>query len=341
MSGNASTTLEPNPSTMAALVSTGLTEEETYILGGWDLAICCVLFLQGVLCSQFAHYTDFMKRDSMRIKLFVAGLAFLTTLKTLECLAIMWTQNVTLFADVEAASTMWTTAWFSKITVLLETIVAFYVQMFFCYRLWEISGNIFIAISCIIVFSFALICGVLETFYVFTVQKVGLTLTSPWFETHMGVALFGDLVLTGSIIFWLLRHNKAANSRGSTATTIVSSLVRLAVQSAAPVALCTLINFIVIMLRAHTPSGTPALLMVDFITNNILPQLYAWSAMWTLNSREETVAAGNTPYTVNLGSSSSNVKTGQIPHATESAITSESSAIMHQDHLNSQAFSEV
>jgi hypothetical protein len=40
-----------------------------------DLAICADLFLQGVLCAQFAHYTDMNQRDSVLMKLFVAGLA--------------------------------------------------------------------------------------------------------------------------------------------------------------------------------------------------------------------------------------------------------------------------
>ncbi|KAJ6512970.1 hypothetical protein C8R45DRAFT_330936 [Mycena sanguinolenta] len=328
--------LEPGPSTMASLVSTGLTEEETYILGGWDLAICFVLFLQGVLCSQFAHYMDF-KRDSVQIKLFVAGLALLTTLKTLECLAIMWKQNVTLFADVDAASTMWKTAWFSEISLLLGAIVAFYVQMFFCHRLWAISRNIYNAITCIIVFSFALICIVLATFYVFTVRNNGSKLRSHWFQIYMGAVVFGDFILTGSIIFWLLRHNKAVISRGPTST-VLDSLVQLAIQSTVPVSVCSFINFVASMLRSRRPSNSA--LMIEFITN-ILPQLYAWSAMWTLNSRDEIVAAGNTPHTLNLGTSSSNIKTWQIPYASESAITNESTMMRQEDHVNSQMFSEV
>ncbi|KAJ7820262.1 hypothetical protein B0H14DRAFT_3736137 [Mycena olivaceomarginata] len=49
------------------------TEMRTYILGGWDLGVCFSLFLQGVLCAQFAHYTSRNKRDLIWIKLFVAG----------------------------------------------------------------------------------------------------------------------------------------------------------------------------------------------------------------------------------------------------------------------------
>ncbi|KAJ7309243.1 hypothetical protein DFH08DRAFT_823662 [Mycena albidolilacea] len=53
-----------------------------------DLAGSADLFLQGVLCSQFAHYTDVNDNDSWLMKLFVAGLAMLTTLKTVQILLL-------------------------------------------------------------------------------------------------------------------------------------------------------------------------------------------------------------------------------------------------------------
>ncbi|KAJ6469301.1 hypothetical protein C8R45DRAFT_428342 [Mycena sanguinolenta] len=310
-------------------------------LGGWDLAICFTVFLQGVLCSQFTHYMGSgARRDSLHIKLFVAGLALLTTLKTSQGLAIMWIQNVTLFGNVKVASTMWHTAWYSRLTVLLKPTVAFYVQVFFCYRLWAISRNVYIVILCAVVFLFAFICGVLTSFYVFIGQRIGVNLTNHWFEIEMEVMVFGDFVLTGSIIFWLLRHNKAVLSRGPTAT-ILSSLVRLAVQSAAPISLCSLINLTVMILRASAPDN-PGFLMLNLITNNILPHLYAWSAMWTLNSRDEIVAAGNIQYTLNLGiaSHASDVKTGQIPHASNGAVTDESPGTGPEAQASSQTFSE-
>ncbi|KAF7374681.1 hypothetical protein MSAN_00353100 [Mycena sanguinolenta] len=317
---------------MTSLVFSRPSEAQSHILGGWDLAICFTLFLQGLLCSQFAHYMGSNRGDFIRIKLFVAGLALLTTLKTMESLAIMWIQNVILFENVDAASTMWNTDWISK-ALILEATVAFYVQMFFCYRLWAsvfgyitlsahgsttaqaISRNVYIVSICITVFFVGIILGVVAIVFIFTVNRVGLTLASHWFAAHLGIVLCGDFMLTGSIVFWLLRHNESVLSRGPTAN-ILSSLVRLTVQSAAPVALCALVNFVVVLLRASRPSSS-VLLMIDFITNNTLPQLYAWSAMWTLNSRDEIVAAGNSPhYTVDLGTSSLHMKTGQISHET-------------------------
>ncbi|KAJ6469293.1 hypothetical protein C8R45DRAFT_428197 [Mycena sanguinolenta] len=333
--------LVPDPRTpvMPFLVSRVLTETQASILGGSDLATCFTLFLQGVLCSQFSRYMDSVKRDSVQIKLFVAGLALLTTIKTSECLAMMWTQNVTLFENVKVASTLWQTAWYSKLAVLLKVAVPFYVQLFFCYRLWAISRNVYVVMICIMVFSFALVCGVLATFYLFTAgtTAAGLNLMNRWVERHMGVVVFGDLILTGSIIFWLLRHNKAVLSRGPTAT-ILSSLVRLAVQSAVPLTLCSLINFGVSTYRPNV-HGTQAFLKLNFITTGILPQLYAWSAMWTLNSRDEIAAGGNTPYTIDLGIASceSDVNNGQLPHASNGAVTNESAAT-HQ--ASSQTFGE-
>jgi hypothetical protein len=47
-----------------------------------DLTIYAALFLQGVFCAKFAQYANLNKRDSVWLKLFVAGLALLTMLKT-------------------------------------------------------------------------------------------------------------------------------------------------------------------------------------------------------------------------------------------------------------------
>ncbi|KAJ7835582.1 hypothetical protein B0H14DRAFT_3142007, partial [Mycena olivaceomarginata] len=245
-------------------------ETVTYTLGAW-----------GVLCAQFGHYMSLNKRDSIWMKLFVAGLALLTTLKTLESLAIMWIQNVTMFGDREAGSNIWHKHWVWEVTIPLEAATAFYVQLFFCRRLWAISGNTYLVIVCITLFLFGLISGVVTTFYLFTNT---LKPTARWGGGHLVLVLCGDLLLTGSTICYLLRHShQCALSRGPAAT-ILSRLRRLTLQSAAPAALCVLIHFSGNM-GMNATSWTPALAMINVIANMVLPQLYAWSAMWTLNSR--------------------------------------------------------
>ncbi|KAJ7314630.1 hypothetical protein DFH08DRAFT_429122 [Mycena albidolilacea] len=270
---------------------------ETCMLGAWDLGACSCLFLEGVLCAQFAHYLSLNKRDSIWMKLFVAGLVLLTTLKSLQSLAMMWIQNVTLFGDREAASNIWQKHWVWYTSITLEAITAFYVQMFFCRRLWAISRNVYLVITCITLFLFGLVSGVVMTFYIFTST---LEMAVRWIGIHLGVVLCGDLLLTGSTICYLLRHSHQCALTHGPAATILNRLRRLTLQSAAPAALCALINFAGDT-RVNATTWMPALAMVNFIPNMSLPQLYAWSAMWTLNSRAEIcLAAEGCSYTINL-----------------------------------------
>jgi hypothetical protein len=56
----------------------------------------------------------------------------------------------------------------------------------------------------------------------------------------------------------------------------------------------------------RSTAWNPVLLGIAIVANMALPQLYAWSAMWTLNSREDIyLAAQNCPYTIDLGALSS------------------------------------
>ncbi|KAF8215527.1 hypothetical protein K438DRAFT_2007901 [Mycena galopus ATCC 62051] len=274
---------------------TPTTNSARYVLGGWDLSICFALFLQGVVCSQFAHYMTLKKRDSLRMKLFVAGLAVLTTVKSMQCLAIIWKQTVEPFVDLEAT-------WIANINIILEATVAFYVQIFFSHRLWALSRNPYLVITCLTLFVFGLISGALATFFIFTTSNME-TITG-WVSVHLGVVLCGDLLLTGSTIFWLLRHSsQSVLARGPTAT-ILSALLHLTLQASpkSPPALCALVIFGVAV-RLHIANGlVPILMMLNYMAIMVLPQLYAWSAMWTLNSRDKiTSAAENAPYTVDLG----------------------------------------
>ncbi|KAJ6462220.1 hypothetical protein C8R45DRAFT_1080748 [Mycena sanguinolenta] len=268
---------------------------EIAVLGGLDLAISANVFLQGVLCAQFAHYTNVNTRDPLWLKLFVTGLALLTTLKTIQVLGVMWIQNVTQFGNPGAAFRLWTTHWAPKFTPILEVLTAVYVQSFFCRRLWKISGNIYIVILCIIAFAFAVVSGIVAVFFTYT------NMFSPkygtWMSIHLGAALCADLLLTGSTAFYLLRHSKTVLPRGPTAP-ILNSLRRVTIQSAAPAALCALINFVAVMLLYKRIAILVAA-TIGGSSNTVLPQLYAWSAMWTLNSRKDMrLAADNSQYTL-------------------------------------------
>ncbi|KAJ6541476.1 hypothetical protein B0H19DRAFT_1173322 [Mycena capillaripes] len=262
------------------------TSAQTATLGGWDISISVVLFLQGVLCGQFAYYTNVNKRDSVWLKLFVAGLALLTTLKTIQVLAVMWIQNVTLFHNPEAASSLWETYWVPKLSPIFESVAAVYVQSFFCRRLWKISHNAYIVVVCMTSFTLALVSG-------------GVTV---WFIVpHLGAVLCGDLLLTGSTVFYLLLSPSSDNTSKCPRQNVLL-IINSKCQSAAPGALCALINFVSAVVSAvlvHTqPGNTSFSSMISSVSNTVLPQLYVWAAMWTLNSREDIHLADNNQCTL-------------------------------------------
>ncbi|KAJ7364802.1 hypothetical protein DFH08DRAFT_799115 [Mycena albidolilacea] len=305
------------------------TKAEAYILGGWDLGLCFSLFLQGVLCAQFAHYTSLNKRDSIWMRLFVAGLALMTTLKSLHSLVLMWIQNVTTFGDLETGSNLWHTHWLSKLTLILEAITAFYIQMFFCRRLWVISRNAYLVAVCTILFLAGLISSAIATFYIYTNATELMVI---WVGVHLGVILCGDLVLTGSTIFYLPPHHvhpqlsTAGNTPGKWNLHLGETVtLTIKPQSAAPAALCALTNFAGHTVQITMKTRAPGLILLAFVTSMVLPYLYAWSAMWTLNSREG-ISVGSSHSETTQGQHQGNlepmtkVETGHLDSSPESMV---------------------
>ncbi|KAF8215555.1 hypothetical protein K438DRAFT_1954280 [Mycena galopus ATCC 62051] len=232
--------------------------QETLLkLGGWDLAICSALFLQGVLYAQFTRFLKKRDSNSIWLKFFVAGLTLMTTLKGLQALALMWIQNVLLFGN-------------------------------------SLSRNAYIVIACITLFTLGLVAAIVTTVFIFeNSPSLGFT---GWKTTHLGIVFCGDLFLTGSMVFWLLRHSETVLSRGPTAT-ILKSLLRVTIQ-APPAAICTFIAFVVTI---QCKAWTPVSVLINCIVTMVLPQLYAWSAMWALNWRHEICVRAAETYTINLG----------------------------------------
>ncbi|KAJ7255791.1 hypothetical protein B0H12DRAFT_1232959 [Mycena haematopus] len=282
-----------------------------YVLRGFDFATCTAVFTQGVLCAQFVWYMTESKRDSecLLLKIFVAGLALLTTMRTVQALAMSWLQNSAMFKDMATAATSYQSNWVFLTTLLTSAVISFYVQMFFCYRLWTLSRSFYLvaAVSALLILALALAC--VATYTVFTAVPKSIK----WTSAHLGVAMCGDLLLTAGTVFALLRHSKAALPRGRTAQ-ILNALLRLTLQSAAPSATCAFINFVVSIQMSRPNTDLRPILMITEITNMLQPKLYAISAMWTLNLRAEIRAAaedGPAIQTINIGDSDLNACVGR------------------------------
>ncbi|KAF8178301.1 hypothetical protein K438DRAFT_1977938 [Mycena galopus ATCC 62051] len=219
------------------------------------------------------------------MKLFVAGLALLTTLKSAQVLAITWIQNAAPFENLEAVHNLLKTKWLTQMNMILEAYMAFYVQIFFCHRLWALSHNVYIVVVAISLFIFALNAASVATNFFMSISISGL-----WLAVHLGLAMGGDLLQTGSIVFYLLQYSKAVLRRGPMAS-MLSSLIRLTIQART---FCALVNFVATIRYIRSPTTTSGLsmpLVISVFANVMLLKFYAMAAMWTLNSRDEICSA--------------------------------------------------
>ncbi|KAJ7760350.1 hypothetical protein B0H16DRAFT_1532029 [Mycena metata] len=209
------------------------------------------------------------------------------------------TQNVALFQSPGAAPNF-VNMWLSQMNLILEAGVAFYVQLFFCHRLWVLSHNVCIMVVAISLFIFALIAAsvgaclrYIHPLTTLNVLLTGFSLGLIIVSMHLGLAMGGDLLQTGSIVFYLLRHSQAVLRHGPVAS-MLSSLLRLTIQSAAPGAFCALVDFsatIQAVRSTKSKSGPSLAVMISVIANIMLPKLYAMAAMWTLNYPDEIRSA--------------------------------------------------
>ncbi|KAJ6488759.1 hypothetical protein C8R45DRAFT_826858 [Mycena sanguinolenta] len=245
-----------------------------------DLGVAGELILQGVLFAQFAHYWSLYKKDILILRVYASFLLFITTLKSVQCLVILWMQNVENFTDIGGAADLFFNAWPAQINLPFVALIAFYVQLFFCQRLWALSRNIYVVVFVVLLFLFALLAAFVSDYGVGPqLQFHHLMFNhSAAVAIHLGTVFAGDLVLCGSITYFLLKHSKQVLPQTAG---MLNAILKLTFQSAAPAAICALVNLIARKPALCRPAPTWGR------SNSILPKLYAISAMWTLNSRKD------------------------------------------------------
>ncbi|KAJ7276619.1 hypothetical protein C8J57DRAFT_1223357 [Mycena rebaudengoi] len=262
-----------------------------------DLGTHADLILQGILFAQFTNYwSKYNKLDSLFLKLFVLGLCIATTFKSAHAIAFVWFQNVEYFADIEKAANMFFTNWVTQSTTLIGGIIAFSVQAFFCRRLWIISNNIYVVAFVVLLFVFGLISGIAsQTAFIFSGQLFRVLASQTvghyheptnkviWGPIHYGTVVMGDVILSGTTIYFLLKRSQEAEAE---TVGILNRLTRIVFQSAVPVTVCALANFICSTLYTQHPSIAGATVLFVELSTMMPPKLYAISAMWTLNSRK-------------------------------------------------------
>ncbi|KAJ7444467.1 hypothetical protein FB451DRAFT_1568386 [Mycena latifolia] len=255
-----------------------------FVLGGWDIGVAGDLVLQGVIFAQFAYYMTLYKHDILLLRVFVWGLLLLTTLKSAQELAVIWSQNVQHFMEVEVAIDLFETTWFFQLNVSFVAVIAFYVQMFFCHRLWVISRNIYMVVLTTALFVFALVAAFVTSGFEFAHDRSQF---ENWIAVHLSTVFAGDIILCLSTTYFLLQHSQDVLPQTAG---ILNALLKLTIQSAAPAAICAFLNLIASQIPTNT--GFSGWTMLAIMMNSWLPKLYAFSALWTLNSRTGIAGEG-------------------------------------------------
>ncbi|KAJ7221944.1 hypothetical protein C8J57DRAFT_244890 [Mycena rebaudengoi] len=258
------------------LLDDTLAQQVSLFLGPWLIGAWFEILLQGVLFCQFVNYFSWYRDDKQGLKLSVAVLALLTILKSCQAFVVVWINFVEYFGDLRGAVFLNFTAWWQAGNTLMAALIGLLVQAYFCWRLYAISKKWWIAapIMALVVFSFV---GIIVS-YDYSTTRPDDPIIGVWMTVHLAIVCAADFLITLSTAFFLIRSKK--NILPQTVG-LINSLVRLTFQTAAPAALCALLNVLVL-----ETSKKPTL---SIIFNMPLPKLYAISMMWTLNARRALV----------------------------------------------------
>ncbi|KAJ7725549.1 hypothetical protein B0H16DRAFT_1781853 [Mycena metata] len=267
--------------------------EAIFWLGPWLVGGCLDLFLQGILMAQFVNYFTFYKDDKMALRIIVIILLLLTILKSIHAFAIIWIQSIVYFGDLQGAILLNYTTWWQSGNPLMVALIGFYVQLYFCWRLWGISKKWYVVGPIALLFLFGFISIVVGTYFITVVNLAEIT---NWFAAHLSSVFAGDIIMCFTTAHFLL---KTKNDVLPQTVGLITALVRLTFQTAAPAALCAMFNLI---FSQHNPGGSG---IISTAFNMMLPKLYAVSMMWTLNARR----------TIRVAHSSHNGKSNEISGA--------------------------
>ncbi|KAJ7229374.1 hypothetical protein C8J57DRAFT_1534517 [Mycena rebaudengoi] len=259
-------------------MSLSLSPEErrqvSLFLGPWLIGASLDFVLQGVLFCQFVNYYTRYRDEKRSLQCIVAVHLIATVLRSIQSFGLIWSNFIQHFGDVKGAILLNYTAWYQSGTPLTVAMIYFYVQCYFCFRLYIISRNIWIVGPIALLFLFTFVAMVVATDFI---SRSALTEEiRMWFAIHLSSVFAGDLSLTLTTAYFLIRTKKAVLPQTAG---LINALVRLTFQAAAPGALCEMLN---LLFSQYKPGG-PGKISTAF--NMPLPKLYAISTMWTLNAR--------------------------------------------------------
>ncbi|KAJ7362296.1 hypothetical protein DFH08DRAFT_1024317 [Mycena albidolilacea] len=264
-----------------------------YVLGGWLIGSSVVLLLEGILISQVNNYFSWYTEDPIRLKISVGVLFILTILKSIQSFAITWINSI-LFMRDPAGTIALNREWYQIINIPFGAVIAAYVQSYYCYRLWKLSGRWFYVAPLVTVMLLGLISAIITGIVIARSGK-----SSNWFAIHVSCTFATDILITASSTFFLLRARQKALSH---TRKLISGLIKICCQTALPATTATLIELICSRIggKSLKPQATNSIILVLL---DAVPIIYANCMLYILNTRRSLRSAGSS---AGLGNSNTN-----------------------------------
>ncbi|KZS99735.1 uncharacterized protein LAESUDRAFT_732913, partial [Laetiporus sulphureus 93-53] len=181
--------------------------------------------------------------------------------------------TVTNFGDYEV---LVFDTWSLSAQVTVAGVLTFFVQLFFAFRVYRLSGKKVIIPSVICFFSILqLACAIAYTVVGYRIQKFSASeKATPYTTCSLAAELACDSTIAGSMIYYLL-HSRSPFSKTNKA---VNLLITYALNT------CLLTNIFTIITLIAWLIWTKTLIYATFYF--VLTRLYSCSFMSTLNSRD-------------------------------------------------------
>ncbi|KAJ7607532.1 hypothetical protein FB45DRAFT_1131328 [Roridomyces roridus] len=275
-----------------------------YILGPWLIQLigtCVDLVFQGVLLAQFAKYFTMFPGDPPSLKIYVGVLLVLTCLKSMDAFAIIWRFIIprTSLSNPKAFYFEVGGSWYTGSTGAFGHTIALYVQSYYCFRLFVLCRRWYLvaAVSVLLLMSYVvMLIGVSLRAAPASALKVTPLRVSQTALSFQGRVLSSQTWCTRSVFtasvggrVRLDRDDGVLPPQGRrvspSSAGLLKALTVLAFQTAAPAVFCALLTFILSVVFPNRYDYVRATVAQG--PNILLPELYAFSLMWTLNARRE------------------------------------------------------
>ncbi|EIM84219.1 uncharacterized protein STEHIDRAFT_169981 [Stereum hirsutum FP-91666 SS1] len=244
------------------------------LLGVAFIGVIISTAIYGITCLQVYHYyTKHCAQDSAFLKSFVAALLVLDSLHVALLATFYYHYTVTNFGDYAVLAE---DTWSLLTQVAVGDILTLCVQMFFAFRIYQLSGNrMFIPIVIVLMATIQLalaIAYIVKGFHVLFFSNSAADI--PYTTSALSIDIACDTIITITMIYYLQR-NRSSFEKTNRA---INLLITYALNTCLLTTLCTLACLI------SWVTSTNALVYALFYF--ILVRLYSCSFMSTLNSRQ-------------------------------------------------------